>query len=466
MKTRAQLSLRQHGKLTPQLQLALKLLQYTQAELALEIENALAANPLLERNDTATDSETLPDIPEPLASRDDTDTPPPEDSTVDFVNAKTADALWDTLPEPRTLRSHLTEQLQLYALSRRDAVIGEVLIDSLDDEGYCQSSLDDLRTAAALLPVASDAEIEAVRHLIQCLDPAGAGSRTLSECLQVQLTQIVAEPALLQLAKAIAAQHLEHLAKGGIAAVVKAGRYDPDAVARAIALLKTLNPKPGAPFQHSRTEYIEPDFSVLRRRGSWQVQALRDPGHALRINTLYRKLARNHRGPDAAHLAHYLQEARWLIAGINTRRDTLMKVLNAVVNRQTPFLESGVSALQAMSMRDIAESIGLHESTVSRACSGKWLHTPHGVVALGSLFGTGIADATGTVQAAGAVQTKIAALIHAEPPEKPLSDARLQQLLADQGLPIARRTVTKYREALAIAPSHLRRNRGARSPQA
>ena len=458
MKVRAQLSTRQSTKLTPQLQLALKLLQCTQTELEQEIENALAANPMLERVDTDTETTALNDAPAAFSGED--ADPETEHAEADFPHTaapEPEESLWDALPEPKTLRSHLGEQLQLSALSRRDLAIGEVLIDSLDEDGYCQAGVEDLRTASALSPPAMDAEIEAVRHLIQRFDPAGVASRSLSECLQVQLTQIAAETELLTLATDIATRHLDVLAKGGTAAVAKAGGFDPLRTAEAVALLKTLDPKPGALFQYSRTEYVEPDFAVIPKRNGWQVQSLRDSGQHLRLNAYYLKLTRNSRGADAAHLAQYLQEARWLIAGIASRRDTLLKVVKAVVRKQTPFLESGPSALQAMSMREIAESIGLHESTVSRACSGKWLATPHGMLELGSLFGSGITDDSGTVQAAGAVQGQIAALIAGESAGKPLSDAKLEQLLAARGLPVARRTIAKYREALGIAPSHLRK---------
>lgn len=458
MKARAQLSPRQSTKLTPQLQLALKLLQCTQTELEQEIDNALAANPMLERVDADTEAAALPDAPADFS--DDAEAGDSADADADFRHAATPEAeesLWDLMPEPKTLRSHLGEQLQLSGLSRRDQAIGEAVIDSLDDDGYCQASADDLRIASALKPPAVDAEIEAVRHLIQRFDPVGVGSRTLSECLQVQLAHIAAEPGLLALATDIAARHLDTLAKGGATAVAKAGGFEALGTAEAVALLKTLDPKPGALFQHSRTEYVEPDFAVLPKRNGWQVQSLRDAGQQLRLNAYYLTLARNSRGADAAHLAQYLQEARWLIAGIASRRDTLLKVVKAVVRKQTPFLESGPSALQAMSMREIAERIGLHESTVSRACSGKWLATPHGMIELGSLFGSGITDDSGTVQAAGAVQSQIADLIADEPAGKPLSDAKLGQLLAARGLPVARRTIAKYREALGIPPSPLRK---------
>jgi len=458
MKARAQLSPRQSTKLTPQLQLALKLLQCTQTELEQEIDNALAANPMLERVDADTEAAALPDAPADFS--DDAEAGDSADADADFRHAATPEAeesLWDLMPEPKTLRSHLGEQLQLSGLSRRDQAIGEAVIDSLDDDGYCQASADDLRIASALKPPAVDAEIEAVRHLIQRFDPVGVGSRTLSECLQVQLAHIAAEPGLLALATDIAARHLDTLAKGGATAVAKAGGFEALGTAEAVALLKTLDPKPGALFQHSRTEYVEPDFAVLPKRNGWQVQSLRDAGQQLRLNAYYLTLARNSRGADAAHLAQYLQEARWLIAGIASRRDTLLKVVKAVVRKQTPFLESGPSALQAMSMREIAERIGLHESTVSRACSGKWLATPHGMIELGSLFGSGITDDSGTVQAAGAVQSQIADLIADEPAGKPLSDAKLEQLLAARGLPVARRTIAKYREALGIPPSPLRK---------
>ncbi len=458
MKARAQLSPRQSTKLTPQLQLALKLLQCTQTELEQEIDNALAANPMLERIDADTEAAALPDAPADFS--DDAEAGDSADADADFRHAATPEAeesLWDLMPEPKTLRSHLGEQLQLSGLSRRDQAIGEAVIDSLDDDGYCQASADDLRIASALMPPAHEDEIEAIRHLIQRFDPVGVASRSLSECLQVQLAHIAAEPGLLALATDIALRHLDVLAKGGATAVAKAGGFEALGTAEAVALLKTLDPKPGALFQHSRTEYVEPDFAVLPKRNGWQVQSLRDAGQQLRLNAYYLKLARNSRGADAAHLAQYLQEARWLIAGIASRRDTLLKVVKAVVRKQTPFLESGPSALQAMSMREIAERIGLHESTVSRACSGKWLATPHGMIELGSLFGSGITDDSGTVQAAGAVQSQIADLIADEPAGKPLSDAKLEQLLAARGLPVARRTIAKYREALGIPPSPLRK---------
>jgi len=458
MKARAQLSPRQSTKLTPQLQLALKLLQCTQTELEQEIDNALAANPILERVDADTEAAALPNAPADFS--DEAEAGDSADVDADFRHTATPEAeesLWDLMPEPKTLRSHLGEQLQLSALSRRDLAIGEALIDSLDEDGYCQASAEELRTASALAPPAKEAEIEAIRHLIQRFDPVGVASRSLSECLQVQLTQIAAKPALMALATDIALRHLDVLARGGATAVAKAGGFDSLGTAEAVALLKTLDPKPGALFQHSRTEYVEPDFAVLPKRNGWQVQGLRDAGQQLRLNAYYLKLARNSRGADAAHLAQYLQEARWLIAGIASRRDTLLKVVKAVVRKQTPFLDAGPSALQAMSMREIAESIRLHESTVSRACSGKWLATPHGMIELGSLFGSGITDDSGTVQAAGAVQSQIADLIAGEPAGKPLSDAKLEQLLAARGLPVARRTIAKYREALGIPPSPLRK---------
>ncbi|MFZ9310822.1 MAG: helicase-related protein, partial [Arenimonas sp.] len=209
MKARAQLSPRQSTKLTPQLQLALKLLQCSQTELEQEIENALASNPMLERNDADADTTALTDTPAEPVEDAGADAGDGDPGDADFPHAAmpdTEESLWDALPEPKTLRSHLNEQLQLSALSRRDLAIGEAVIDSLDDDGYCHAGAEDLRTASALTPPASDAEIETVRHLIQRFDPVGVGSRSLSECLQVQLTQIAAEPALLALATDIAAR--------------------------------------------------------------------------------------------------------------------------------------------------------------------------------------------------------------------------------------------------------------------
>lgn len=456
MKTRVQLSQRQSQKLTPQMQLAIRLLQLSGAELEREIDNALSVNPALERIEDATPAAV--DGSDPFAETEttefDSDKELPAESG---LASPQADPDWDRLAEPVSLQTHLNGQWRLATVSARDMAIGMALIDALDADGYWTSSYDDIRDGTRFAEPADDDEIDAVRHLIQRLDPVGTACRELSECLIVQLGQMHADADVLDAARTIAGNHLGVLAHKGPEAVAKTCGLPPVLVAQATGLLKTLDPKPGAAFHTGRTDYIEPDFTVENIRGRWRAKALSASRHNLRISAFYKNMAREVRGGDAAYLKQYLQEAQWLISALASRQDTLMKVVQAVAVKQQRFLEQGPLAMQAMTMREVAESIGMHESTVSRACAGKYLATPHGLFELARLFRSGVGDDSGQMPAASAIQARIAAFIKAESPQKPLSDARLESLLAAQGLPVARRTIAKYREALHIPPSSERR---------
>ena len=456
MKARVQLSQRQSQKLTPQMQLAIKLLQFSGPELEREIDNALSVNPVLERvEDPAEPDATGSD---PFAGVEVAELGPERELPAEAESLAPQDAPeWDLLAEPVSLQAHLNAQWQLCPVSARDLAIGMALIDALDADGYWTSSYDDIRDGTRFPEAADDGEIDAVRRLVQRLDPVGTACRELSECLIVQLSQLHVDREVLAAAKTIAENHLGILAHKGLEAVSKGCGLPPGLVAQAAGLLKTLDPKPGAAYHTGRTDYIEADFSVERIRGRWRARALSERRQRLRINAFYRNLARDAHGRDAAYLAQYLQEAQWLISALASRQDTLMKVVQAVAVKQQRFLEHGPMAMQAMTLREIAESIGMHESTVSRACSGKYLATPHGLFELGRLFRSGVGDDTGQMQSASAIQARIAAFIKAESPQKPLSDARLESLLAAQGLPVARRTIAKYREALHIPPSPERR---------
>lgn len=449
MKNRAQLSQRQSQKLAPQMQLAIRLLHCSGAELEREIDNALSLNPVLERVDDAAG--------QALDTLDAADAMQVGTGSDEAASAQADRPAWDFLPEPVSLQAHLNAQWRLCPAGRRDRGIGEALIDALDQDGYWTSSYDDIRAATRFPVAASDAEIDAVRHLLQRFDPVGTACRDLGECLNVQLDQLQAEPALLAAARRIADGFLPVLAHKGVEAVAKASGLPLAIAVQAAGLLKTLDPKPGAAFSASRTDYIAPDFAVEKRNGRWRITALPGGGQGLRINAQYRRMAREARGGDALHLQQYLQEAQWLLAAIASRQDTLVKVIQAVIGRQPGFFERGPDALQAMTLRAIADDVGMHESTVSRACNGKYLATAHGLFELGRLFGSGVSDTGGQVQAASAIQRRIAELIRAEPPQRPLSDARLEALLAAQGLPVARRTVAKYREALRIPAASGRR---------
>lgn len=451
MKNRAQLGQRQSQsqKLAPQMQLAIRLLHCSSAELEREIDNALSLNPVLERVEDAAEQPLDPleaaDVAETGAAIDDAAGPQAERQA------------WDFLPEPVSLQAHLNAQWRLCPVGQRDRAIGEALIDALDQDGYWTCAYDDIRAATRFPLAATDAEIDAVRHLLQRFDPVGTACRDLTECLNVQLGQLHAEPALLAAARCIADGFLPVLAHKGVEAVAKASGLPLALAVQAAGLLKTLDPKPGAAFNASRTDYIAPDFAVEKRNGRWRITALPGNGQNLRINALYRRMVREARGNDALHLQQYLQEAQWLLAAITSRRDTLVKVIQAVIGRQQAFFEHGPAALQAMTLRAVADDIGMHESTVSRACNGKYLATAHGLFELGRLFGSGVGDGSGQTPAASAIQRRIAELIRAEPPQRPLSDARLEALLATQGLQVARRTVAKYREAMRIPAASGRR---------
>lgn len=445
MKPGVQLTQHQGARLTPQLQLALRLLQCSRTELEQLIEDALASNPVLERID-----------PEPSLPSETHDIDAGPEADVPATDVPTLpDEDWHGVTEPVSLQSHLNAQLRLSPLGPRDRAIGEALIDALDADGYCTIGFDDIRAACALRPAPDNAEIEAVRHLIQRFDPLGVASRTLSECLLLQLHDTDAEPALLVAARSIAASHLDVLARHGLPGVAKAAGLAPELAARAAALLKTLDPRPGAALAAARTEYVEPDLVVERDGTRWRVHLLDERRPRLRVNTGYgRRLRGNH--AEQAIIGQYRQEAQWLVAALAQRRETLHRVAEAVVRRQGGFLEHGKRGLRAMRLQDVAGDLGLHESTVSRACSGKYLATPHGLFELSALFAAGVADGDGKA-AADAVQARIAELIGAEDPAKPLSDAAIEARLASNGLSIARRTVAKYREALRIPPASARR---------
>ncbi len=458
MKSRFQFSQKLGQKLTPQLQMAVKLLYYSRIELDQEIENALAGNPVLERVEEA--NETLS-----LSAMDaDQNAPPAEElaqtehAVFDGIEAsEVVQSPWDNIAEPETLNAHLLGQLNLSALNARDRRIGEALIDSLNDDGYCTVPFEDIRRAADLSPAADDAEIETVRHLLQQFDPLSVASKDLSECLLLQLAYLDASDEVLALARTIAAQHLDALAKSGAQSLAKTLGVSAEHAGQAVNLLKTLNPKPGAVFHHSRTEYLEPDFIAVKSKKNWQIRPVNEPRHQLRINAVYRKLAKQTASTEARLLAPYLQEAQWLIASIASRQETLKRVAETLAVKQQAFLESGISALQTLRMREVADAIGMHESTVSRACSGKYLATAYGLFELSRLFRSGIAREGGDSPASDALQARIIELISKENSARPLSDAQLEKLLAAEGQPIARRTVAKYREAARIPPSHSRR---------
>ena len=459
MKISTQLSQSQHLKLTPQLQMAIKLLQYSSLELEQDIELAIESNPFLERvNELQSEPTALPDT----QLQQNQDLPEWQEnltisSGLERTNHADADSALEWVAETRSLRTHLIEQLQLCSIGPRDWMIGEALIDNLNDDGYLACGFEEIRETAPLSPTPSDAEIEAVLHLIQQLDPLAVASRSLSECLLLQLQHLDAAKDIVALAKQIASQHLAILAKSGVIGLVNTLGFDASQCVQAVGLLKTLDPKPGAAFSAVRVEYVRPDYRIEKLGGRWKLRALQDERQQLSVNSYYQGLIGSANSQDSAYLKQHLQEANWLIKSIHSRQQTIKRVLTAIISLQKPFLEQGIAGLTVMTMKDIAELLGLHESSISRACSGKYLATTHGTFELNTLFRSGIANAQGQMQSSSAIQSQIAKLIERESPSKPLSDAQLVVLLNEQGLSIARRTVAKYREALNLPASHLRK---------
>jgi len=482
VKPALQLRINQQLALTPQLQQAIRLLQLSSVELEMELREALESNPLLELAeggdgeaeaqadgetvvDIASDSESAtaereepnydePNYDEPmnfeLERSSDYGAPIPEDS--DGFEAQDG--------EPEDLRDHLLWQLNLTSMSARDRAIGVTIIEAIDDDGYLHESDETLQSnLAGLYRVGAD-EIEAVRHRIQQFDPLGVGSRSLSECLCVQLDACDPQTPGWHAAKALAAGHLEELARNDRARLCRQLKVDADDLDAAIALIRSLDPKPGAQIDPGKAEYVAPDAYAFRHNGRWSVGLSPNCQPKLSINQQYAGLIARARRDDAAYLRGQLQEARWLIKSLETRADTVLKVAGAIVRAQSAFLDFGPEAMRPLVLRDIADEIGMHESTVSRVTTRKYLHTPRGTFEFKYFFSSGVATVDGGAASATAIQAMIRKLIGEEIPARPLSDQTLAAELNRRGIEVARRTVAKYREALHIPSSNERSRLG------
>ena len=474
MKTRLQTSLGQHLVMTPQLRQAIKLLQMSTTELELEISEAVASNPLLDWDEQGTGSAAgSPDeggAADPAPERTlelagatvDDDWMP---SQTDWQVAGTGAAMDDDeagsaaerVAEVETLADHLLWQLHLCPLSTRDRSIGAALIDALEDDGYLREPLSGI--AETLLPGirAGDDEILAVLHRIQRFDPAGVGARDLGECLCLQLDGLAPDTPGLDLARILARGPLERLPRSGAAGVAQELKRPLDEVDTAIALLRSLDPRPGtqiAPL--AQDTYIVPDVVVWRQNGVWRAALAAHAGPKVMIHRGYEQMIRHCGDADAGYLRTQLQEARWLLKGLQARGETLLRVVRSLLQHQAGFLEFGEQALRPLTLRELAGELGLHESTVSRAIARKHVRTPRGTVALRAFFASGIDTEGGGEASSTAIQAMIRRLIDDENPRKPLSDAKLADLLKATGIPVARRTVAKYREAMNISASHER----------
>lgn len=479
MKPRLQTSLGQQLVLTPQLRQAIHLLQLSALELEAEIAEAVESNPLLDWSE-----------PEPLAVNGDgngpahDEPPPPGDQDGDHGNADgpgwegEADAWqqyggsgqgtpsgdddeFDNDPGERgaaeaSLHDHLLWQLHLTPLSQRDRRIGAALVDAIDDNGYLGETLAAIAQTVSSDSIVDEAEVLAVLRQLQRFDPVGVGARNLAECLQLQLASLPDNVEARELALRITQGQIERLPKLAIEVLARELQCTPDQASTALQLLRTLDPRPGAQIGAMPVDtYVTPDAVIWRQQGTWRVALASNHLPRLTIHRGYEQmLAKGSAGADAGYMRGRLQEARWLLKNIEARGETLLKVVRCLVREQSGFLEFGAQALRPLTLREVAAEVGLHESTISRAISRKYVRTPRGTVALRSFFASGIDTEGGGEASSTAIQAMIRRLIDGENPRKPLSDARLADTLKASGVPVARRTVAKYREAMNIPSSH------------
>lgn len=473
MKPSLQLKLSQHLALTPQLQQSIRLLQLSTLELEQELEKYLLENPLIEREE----EEYAPAVPaagtadaEPISKEQvETEPQPPEHSSADdesWLGEETNYAsssgsfdeddsdFQDVRAATTSLREHLFWQLGLMSIPDRDRTLVQCLIEALDDDGYLTQSLEEL---AETLPPELEIELEelqiALKHL-QYFDPTGVGARGAQECLALQL-EVLPQDDTQILALSIVRNHLELLAARDFAKLKKHTGCDDEGLRAAQTLIRSLNPRPGAQYGALDARYITPDVVVRKIRGVWTVNVNSDAFPRLRINRLYADILSKQRGSG---LAGQLQEARWLIKNVQQRFDTILRVAQAIVDRQRQFFDHGEVAMRPLVLREIADILGLHESTVSRVTTQKYMATPRGIFELKYFFGSHVATETGGACSATAIRALIKQMIGAEQPKKPLSDSQLSEVLGQQGIVVARRTIAKYREALNIPPVNLRKS--------
>ncbi len=487
MKPALQLKLSQHLALTPQLQQSIRLLQLSTLELNQELEKFLLENPLLEREDedgyappppvaAGDGSREGPDGGEEQRERaaderDPSEPPAPEGADEPWgaeggyegsygSNSGNEDDdgdYQDIQAATTSLSDHLIWQLGLTPLPERDRMLVRVLIEALDEDGYLSQSLDEL---AEVLPEELEIEPEelqiALKHL-QHFDPTGVGARSASECLSLQLKTLPGD-AIRDLALRIVCEHLPLLTGRDFTKLKKLTGCDDDALRAAHSLIRSLNPRPGAQYAPLDTRYITPDVIVKKVRHQWQVTINPDAYPRLRINRLYAQLLSGQRRGDQGGLSGQLQEARWLIKNVQQRFDTILRVSQTIVDRQRQFFEHGEVAMRPLVLREIADILGLHESTVSRVTTQKYMATPRGIFELKYFFGSHVATDTGGACSATAIRALIKQLVGAEDPKKPLSDSQIADILGQQGIVVARRTIAKYREALNIPPVNLRKS--------
>lgn len=485
MKPTLQLKLTSSLTLTPQLQQSIRLLQLSTLELNQEIERIVQNNPLLELSDSIDYGQSQEEPHSTLLSSDAIisqaelgSVKHPEingaesilstkeeadwfgDHEILYGSRENDEDEWDSPQQavmPPDLREHLVMQVNLSQISERDRHLVRILIDSLDDDGYLKQ---DLRELLNMLPVELGIHLEDLESALKCLqqlEPTGVGARNLQECLTLQLQELPEETPYRKEALLLVEHDLEALASKDFRQIKKSLHCDDNCLRSVQQLIARLNPRPGDAFNAMTSRYIIPDVIVTKFNEAWEARLNPDAIPRLSINQLYADILKRDRNDSVQMLMTQLNEAKWLLKNIQQRFDTILSVSNVIVEHQQAFFEHGAVAMRPLIMREIAEALSLHESTVSRVTTQKFMHTPHGILELKYFFGSHIATDSGGACSAIAIRTLIKQLVQEENQQKPLTDSRIAKILAEQGIIVARRTVAKYREAMQIPPANLRK---------
>lgn len=502
MKASLQLKMGQSLTMTPQLQQAIRLLQLSTLDLQQEIQQALDSNPMLETSEDDDQENTDADRDDERDDRnndsvtasegdgaadnswEETDWSAENNSSDTIPDDLPVDTAWDDIyqsapapasrgdddndmdfdsrnPATETLRDHLEWQLNLTPMSERDSAIAHALLDAVDERGYLTSTPEDIHSGLEddtdEDPVELD-EVEAVLRRLQHFDPPGVFARDLQECLLIQLNQLPPETPWLDKARLVITHYINLLGNRDYAQLLRRSRLKEDQLREVLAVITSLNPHPGNALDRSEPDYVIPDVIVRKDNGRWRVELNPEIAPRIRVNASYASLIRRaDSSADNTYLRDQLQEAKWFIKSLQSRNETLLKVATRIVEHQQGFLDHGEEAMKPLILSDIAQAVEMHESTISRVTTQKYMHTPRGIFELKYFFSSHVSTEEGGECSSTAIRAMIRKLIAAETPKKPLSDSKIATMLGEQGIKVARRTVAKYREAMHIPPSNERK---------
>ena len=468
MKQSLHIGLGQQLRMTPQLQQAIRLLQLSSIDLQQEIQESLYSNPLLEIDESAETAEKTDEVGDIDAEQPKVEI---EQKTEEFEYSARdglqqnqhsgADFTEREDAAEETLRDHLNWQLNLTSMSPVDREIALAIIDAIDNTGMLSSSIEDIMEAVSSLGLDGEEleedDVLSVLHRVQRFDPPGVAARDLKECLLVQLS-LLPETGAVETAVDLIERHLDALTKLSLEGIAKRNKRPVEEIEEAHLVIKSLNPKPGYSFSSEKSDYIVPDLSLIKKDGIWRVILNSTSIPKLRLNEQYADMVKS---TDHQQTKDYLkaniQEAKWFLRSLESRNDTLLRVGQAIVEYQRHFFDEGEEAMKPLILKDLAEKLELHESTISRATSQKYMATPRGVFELKYFFSSQLATASGGECSSTAIRALIGKFVKAENPSKPLSDSALTSLLDKEGVVVARRTIAKYREMLGIPPSSQRK---------